>query len=355
MPTDRYIQLDEEGYFLSNGQRYTDAHFGAELLKNLKYDNRALYTESDGQLVRVEAYSEPLVARHVWGPHDSVGPQLEFPYGLRADLDPRQLFVDEWDRFRGFSRLPSGLAMPLVLSRTAQNDLFELAESFDDESISLFGSTYTIGDWYNTTANVGASQFWSEHYSNWQNDETKPGWELKEPAAPLRDISAQLKLNKSRIIVLGCGTGHDAAYFAQQGHHVTGLDFSSEAISRARAQYGHISNLQFVQADALRIPPEMKGQFDIVFEHTFFCAIDPHRRADAVKTYKQLLAPQGHLLGIFFILDPSPNPPFGMTEWELKEHLKNKFHTLYWTRWRRSIAPRAGKEIVVYAQAKNFG
>ncbi len=350
----RYIQIDEEGFFLNAGTRYTDEAFGAGLLNKLHYDNRALLTESDGEKVIVEAFSEPLVARHIMKEWSGTGLDLEFPYGVKGPLDLSHLHVDEWDRFRGYFTLSTGAIVPYVLARSAQADLFELAESFDDDSITISGKTFPVKPWYSSDEEVDDPDFWSQLYANWKDDSSKPGWELQEPASALRDISSQLKLNKARLLVLGCGSGHDAAFFAQQGHHVTAIDFSDEALARAAKNYGSIKNLQFKKADFFDLPESMKGQFDIVFDHTFMSAIHPDERRDVVRIYRQLLSPGGHILGIFMILNPKCGPPFGMTEWELREFFKGKFHSLYWTRWRKSIAPRAGKELVVYAQAKEL-
>lgn len=51
------------------------------------------------------------------------------------------------------------------------------------------------------------------------------------------------------IIELGCGSGSDAAYFAQQGHRVTAIDFSEAAITRDEQEYGAIPHLSFQVLD----------------------------------------------------------------------------------------------------------
>lgn len=350
----KYVTLDEDGYFGNGTLRYEDDNFGAELLRNLKYKDRVLVSKSGENDVIVEAFSDPLVARHVFKSESGVGYDLEFPYGIETLLDLNQLYVDEWDRFHGFTQLASGETLPFVLSRQAQADLFELAEEFDDDSITLDGKAFDVKPWYMSESAVDNPLFWGAQYSIWKDDASKPGWDLEEPAAALRDISSQLKLNKARIAVLGSGSGHDAAFFAQQGHHVTGIDFSADAIKVATEKYGNVKNLQFLQGDVFKLPEKLKGSFDIVYDHTLLCAINPTQRREALKAYKRLLAPEGHLLGIFMILNPSVRPPFGMTEWELREMLKGKFHTLYWTRWKKSIPRRDGRELIVYAQAKEL-
>ena len=61
--------------------------------------------------------------------------------------------------------------------------------------------------------------------------------------------------------------------------------------------------------------------FDVVFEHTCFCAIPPERRPDYVSAVASALRPKGCLLAIFYLdpgLDPGENgPPFGVTREEL--------------------------------------
>jgi hypothetical protein len=45
-------------------------------------------------------------------------------------------------------------------------------------------------------------------------------------------------------------------------------------------------------------------------------------------------------------------PPFGSSEWEIRERLKKFFDFLYWTRWKTTPEDRLGIELIVYAQKK---
>ncbi len=378
------IQIDEEGYFASSGIRLHDEEYCRQLLSTLTLDNRAFYIETNGEKILVEAVDDPLVVRHVERINDGyiLG---TLPYSSVCTFDLKTLRADLWDRFH--ARTVANL--PAVLSRSAQMELFDMADGFDDDSITFHGVRYPvlplgqIAHDKSESSSVNSPSFWTTHYDEWQSsvqdggDATKeykakkPGWELGAPAEPLRSVLPQIKLPKSRICVLGSGSGHDAAYFAEQGHVVTGVDFSETAVTLARAKYtanvAHPNSetangstpLQFVEADAFNFSKKHRGDFDVVFEHTFFCAIDPLRRAEAVETWSRLLAPGGHLLGIFFILDRGANgndgPPFGATEWEIRELLKPKFEFLYWTRWKHSIPSRVGKELVVFAKKNEAG
>lgn len=326
----------------------------------MRYHDRALITDAAGTPVLVENFSEPLIARHVTRTLD-VGSRvprwkLEFPYGVSAPLDLERIYSDEWDRFHGWAEIsgPDGAKNKLnfVMGRTAQADFFNLVDKFDDEGFLTGGKKYIVQPLLEGNEEVRRREFWSQRYRAWKDEGTKPGWDLGEAAPPLRDILPQLKLMKQRIAVVGAGSAHDAAYLAKQGHLVTAIDISPEALDKARALYSDVKGLEFVCADVLVLPPQLVGRFDIVFEHTFYCSVDPVQRGKVINSYRQLLIEGGHLLGIFFVMSLGGNPPFGVTEWEVRERMKKGFNFLYWTRWKKSAPGREGKELVVYAQKK---
>lgn len=335
---ERYIGIDEEGAIAFDGVRVEDEQVGATLLSHLEPVEKGRFvTKWENQEVLVEAFDEPLVARHV----NREGSQffIHTMYGLKYPLDLTHLCVDEWDRFHGVTENK----VSFVFSRSAQMDFFDLVDEFDDESVSVSGVRYLIPPFYMTTEPVQKEAFWTNLYET----ET-PGWELGAPANALVAVLPQLKLTKSRVLVLGCGSGEDAAYLAQQGHLVTAVDFSPQAIARAKQKYADVDNLEFFQQDIFSM--NVKGSFDLIFEHACFAAIDPSKREELIRIWRNHLIPGGHLLGVFFIMSKRSGPPFGCSEWELRERLKKHFRFLYWTRWRHSIERRKGRELVIYAQ-----
>jgi SAM-dependent methyltransferase len=344
MSIERYIQVDDEGYFSFDGQRVDDAKYGKDLLGSLRVDENQRYIASlRGQDAYVEAFDAPLIARHVRVKDGELG-QIDLAYGATAEFKWESLLSDEWDRFHGVTLQ----GVPFVLSRGAQVEFFDLLDGFDDDSITIRGRTFNIAPWLTSRGEVNSQGFWTNIYQT-----EKPGWEMGRETPILPEILPQLKLTKARVLVLGCGSGHDAAFFAQAGHVVTGVDFSPEALGRAKDRYGRLENLSLVQADAFQLPPAWTGRFDVVFEHTCFCAVDPGRRKDLVNQWRRVLSPQGHLLGIFFVTEKRDGPYFGGSEWEVRERLRKSFDFMFWTRWRRSVEGRQGKELVVYARKKD--
>lgn len=335
----RSLTIDEEGFISLDGARVEDPEVGSELLKNLvKVNNERFTTRWDESEALVEQFDAPLVAHHVARVGDRF--TLTMPYGFQRDLLVESLCVDEWDRFHGLTTDK----ISFVFSRQAQMEFFDAVDEFDDDSITVGGTRVEVRPFFIEDPKVENEKFWTDLYNQPQG----PGWELGETSKPLVHVLPQLKMTRSRILVLGCGSGHDAAYLATQGHIVTAVDFSPEAIARAKAEYGKVPNLEFIEADIFKM--NIKGPFDLIYEHTCFPAIAPHRRHELIDLWKKHLIPGGHLLGTFLILDKRSGPPFGLSEWELRERLRKSFRFLYWTRWKQSLERRKGVELVVYAQ-----
>jgi SAM-dependent methyltransferase len=341
----RFIPIDDEGYFKFGDVRVSDQSIGAEMLARMRFDeNNRLITEIDGVQAFVEAFDEPLVAIQVF--ENSGKLTLQMPYGFIESFSAEGLTLDEWDRFHGFS----SRGIPFVLSRTAQASFFNILEDYDDTSITWNGQKIEVPLKLSEVKQVDQENFWSKHYL----DVEKPGWELGAPTPVLKDVLAQLKLPKSRILVLGAGSGHDAAFLAQQGHLVTAVDVSPEAEKKFHENYPGLRNITYLTLDLFNLPEKMVGAYDVIFEHTLFCAINPARRNELIKIWLKCLAEKGHLLAVFFVHLRPGGPPFGASEWELHRRLNKKFDFLYWTRWKKSIPRRLGQELVVYAQKKSF-
>ena len=149
---------------------------------------------------------------------------------------------------------------------------------------------------------------------------------------------------------MGCGEGHDAAYFAQAGHVVTAVDFSKEAIERGKKKYGEVEGLTFYQEDVFKLPQEWNHTFDLVVEHTCFCAVPPDQRDEFVRTWRRMLHEEGQLMGLFFSMEKRAGPPYGATEWELRKRLQPYFQFLFWGRWRKSLPQRQGRELFILAK-----
>lgn len=344
---ENYLAIDEEGYLLLGETRAQDAQVGRQVLSTLRWaENGAIMATVGTQDAFVEAFDEPLIAQMV---APTTGPESLWTatgnYGHEFQFDLHSLTLDEWDRFHGLSEE----RIPFVMSRKAQAAFFNALDEFDDDSITYGGKTFAVEPWMTSKTDIRKSSYWSDIYKS-----QTPGWEMNRPAPALEEMLPRLKLPKSRVLVLGCGSGNDAALFAEQGHVVTAVDFSPEAIKQGQEKYGHLSNLKFIQKDVFEIDHSWNQSFDIVFEHTCYCAIPPERRDELVATWRRVLVPTGQLLAVFFAVDRRDGPPFGGSEWEIRARLKNAFAFTFWGRWRKSAERRNGKELFILATKKEI-
>lgn len=324
---------------MSREVRITDPLAGQEILQNLKVHEGGTFISTYGEVpVIVEAFDEPYVALQVDFKNDSW--QVQLPFGVHYAFDLESLSLDEWDRFHGYT----ANKVPFVMSRKAQASFFNMLEGFDDDSIEFQGKTYEIPPYWPENKNIEKASHWTRIYK----EEENPGWNLGEPAEALKDMLPRLKPARSRVLVLGCGEGHDAAFFAKSGHIVTAVDFSPEAIERAKKLYGDLPGLKFVEADVFNLPRDFDQAFDIVFEHTCYCAVNPAKRQDLVKVWNRVLIKGGHLMGVFFVFERRQATPYGGTEWELRQRLKGSYQPIFWGRWQKSVPRRQGRELFIY-------
>lgn len=340
-----YITIDEHGdIFLDpDSPAITDPNLIEEIHRNLKLNDKfTLVTEFHEKDFIVESFDHPLHIIAVEFKDKKIF--LQTKQNTLFQADNAKWSVDEWDRFNGLTTSNA----PFVLTKNAQEQLFNLADSFDDEGFVAEKTYISTPPYYIDTALIETPQYWMNVYKT----EPNPGWNLNEPAAAFKDMLPRLKLPKSRILVLGCGEGHDAALFAQAGHVVTAVDFSKEAILRGKQKYGSLTNLSFFESDIFLLPQDWNFSFDIVVEHTCFCAIPPDKRNELVRLYRRMLHEEGQLLAVFFAMEKRSGPPYGSTEWEIRKRTEQGFHYLFWGRLRNSIPSRLGRELFVLAKKR---
>jgi SAM-dependent methyltransferase len=339
-----FVQIDEEGFPLSQEIRIQDPVAGREILQNMQVHEGGTFVSTfGGTPVIVEAFDQPYVAEQVDVQNGNWS--LLLPYGLTLSFKLQSLTLDEWDRFHGYTENQ----VPFVLSRKAQAEFFNLLEEYGDDYIEYDGQKIDVGPYWEPNPKIEKENHWTRIYQ----EEINPGWNLGEPAEALKDMLPRLKIARSRILVLGCGEGHDAAFFAAAGHFVTAVDISAEAIERAKKLYGHLEHLKFIQGDLFKLSRDYDQSFDVVFEHTCYCAVNPSKRNDIVKVWNRVLIPGGFLMGVFFVFERRQATPYGGTEWELRQRLKASYQPVFWGRWQKSVPRRQGRELFVYAQKKS--
>lgn len=171
-------------------------------------------------------------------------------------------------------------------------------------------------------------------------------WDKGRPAPGLVDfLEARPSLPRGRVLVPGCGLGHDARAWAQSGHAVEGMDLAATAVAAA-AQVVAEANLRFRVGDFLADP--ISKPYDWLFEHTLFCAIPPERRGNYAESAAKAVRRGGFFLAIHYFNPRDPaGPPFGVARDEVLERFSGGFDLL--AEWvPRSFEGRTGRERVFW-------
>lgn len=180
--------------------------------------------------------------------------------------------------------------------------------------------------------------YWRER---WKTGETQ--WDVGQASTPLKKYIDGLTNKSLKILVPGAGNGYEGIYLIENGFiHTTIMDICEEPLEELRKN-PHVKDSNLVAGDFF----EHQGQYDLILEQTFFCALDPLLRPKYVEKCHELLAPGGKIVGVMFDCDFGNNhPPFGGNEAEYVKLFENKFEINIAPCY-NSIPPRQNRELFV--------
>lgn len=168
----------------------------------------------------------------------------------------------------------------------------------------------------------GLAREWDEKYRRGEAP-----WDRGAPSPPMQQYLERHPV-RGRALVPGCGRGHEVALAMEFGLDATGLDIAPTAVAEARAQYPRLAE-RFVAGNLFDPPPELRGAFDVVLEHTCMSGLPPTLRGDYRRGIDLTLRPGGLLIGVWFIapdLEPgNDGPPFRFPVAELTALFANGY------------------------------
>lgn len=165
--------------------------------------------------------------------------------------------------------------------------------------------------------------------SAWEEERTP--WDAGKSPPILRDLVQNDALPTGRALVTGAGSGYDVLTLASAERHVVGVDLSTVARERfasLRAGHPHEAQAQFVVGNFFEL--SFEEPFDMAWDYTFLCALEPSMRTQWAQTMHRLLHPEhGELIALIFPVvpdaDPNEGPPYPMTEVLVRELLDPYF------------------------------
>lgn len=165
-------------------------------------------------------------------------------------------------------------------------------------------------------------EYWNTRYLK---DDTP--WEFDGIPADLK-LFLKKKGKGAKVLIPGCGSGHEINAFAEADYDVTAIDFAPFAVDRAKRMVGpklakHVLLGDFFQYD---FPGE---SFDVIYERAFVCSLTPERRHAYRDRMAQLLKYRGLLIGYYYYKKPvlSEGPPYGFA-WGTADDLFSRYFLL---------------------------
>lgn len=182
--------------------------------------------------------------------------------------------------------------------------------------------------------------YWNNKYIT--ND---TGWDVGESSSPISSYFNQLTTKEVNILIPGCGNAHEAEYLHHRGFkNIYLLDYSIKALQNFSKRVPSFPASNLMCEDFFT----HKGEYNIIVEQTFFCAITPSLREKYVQKMYDLLVAKGQLIGLLFNTTfEHEGPPFGGNLAEYKTLFAELFHIDTMETAYNSIAPRKERELFI--------
>lgn len=181
-------------------------------------------------------------------------------------------------------------------------------------------------------------QFWSKRYQ-----ENNTGWDIGYISTPIKEYIDQLNNTDIKILIPGAGNSYEAEYLFNKGfRNVYIVDVAKEPLKNFKKRLPDFPESQIMNEDFFNI----SGNYDLILEQTFFCAIPISERSRYAEKSNELLEKGGRIAGVLFNFDLKENgPPHGGSKEEYLTYFRPYFEIDILEPCQNSIKPRQGNEL----------
>ncbi|NNK83272.1 MAG: SAM-dependent methyltransferase [Flavobacteriaceae bacterium] len=187
--------------------------------------------------------------------------------------------------------------------------------------------------------------YWEKKYKT-----QSTGWDLGEISTPLKNYIDQLDNKDLNILIPGAGHAHEAEYLWKNGFkNITIVDIAKPPLTNFKKRVSSFPLKKLVELDFFKI----EGEFDLIIEQTFFCALHPSLRRNYVFQTHSLLKPNGKLAGLLFNFPLThEGPPFGGSKKEYEKLFKPYYNINILEEAHNSIKSRQNRELFFIFEKK---
>ncbi len=156
---------------------------------------------------------------------------------------------------------------------------------------------------------------------------TRPPWDIGRPQPAFVELVQAGELNKGRVLDVGCGTGENALYLAEETFSVIGVDLSTRAIDAAKVKaIERKLKADFRTGNAISLDFK-NGYFDNAIDSGLFHTFNDNDRVGFAHEIARVLKTSGR----YFMLCFSDKEP---TNWDgprrvTREEIEATFSPLF--------------------------
>ena len=157
----------------------------------------------------------------------------------------------------------------------------------------------------------------------------EPPWETGRPQKEFIQLEQVGEIVGS-VLDIGCGTGENALYFAEHGHEVWGVDFTSRAVQKAKekAIQRHLT-ATFLVLNVLELY-KLGRTFDTIIDSGLFHVLSDEERPLFVSNLATVMDRGGtYFMLCFSELEPGEYGPRRVTQAEIRESFHDGWHVNY--------------------------
>ncbi len=150
-----------------------------------------------------------------------------------------------------------------------------------------------------------------QNSNEWENryQQGQTGWDRGDVSPNLLHWIEIGLLKPCRILIPGCGNGHEVVTLAEKGFDVVAIDIAPTPIENLRKVLkARQLNAELIQTDFFIW--KLEKPFDAIYEQTSLCALHPDEWMEYEKCLFHWLKPKGKLFAQFMQTGQESGPPF---------------------------------------------
>ena len=181
------------------------------------------------------------------------------------------------------------------------------------------------------------AEYWNTRYLN-----NTAAWDIGCVSTPIKEYIDQIENKDTAILIPGAGNAYEAAYLVSKGFtNIHVLDIAPTLIENLKHKFANNPEVSLHCNDFFM----HQGNYDLILEQTFFCALNPLLREQYNSKMYDLLKVNGKLVGVLFDTEfEQEGPPFGGNIDSYLSLFIPNFTVKVLEKCHNSIQPRAGKE-----------